>query len=67
MSVQAKVQTEHRTLQGRDIPSPAKCVNCSFLDKEYNPLSGKTHFYCRAPRWHPKRWSCTLPAEVERA
>jgi hypothetical protein len=61
------VQVEHRVSRERDVPIPAKCVQCRFLDKEYNPLSGKTHLYCRVPLWHPKRWSCTLPTKVERA
>lgn len=46
---------------------PAKCEQCPFLDKEHDPLSDTTHLYCQAPLWHPKRWFCTLPSNVERA
>jgi hypothetical protein len=46
---------------------PAKCAECPFLDKEHDPLSSQTHLYCQAPWWHPKHWSCPLPAEVCRA
>jgi hypothetical protein len=60
-------QVEHRALRERDVFIPEKCAKCRFLDKEYNPLSGNTHLYCRAPLWHPKRWSCTLPTAVARA
>jgi len=47
---------------------PGKCVQCRFLDKESDHMLEVTqvHLYCRAPWWHPKRWSCRLPAEVER-
>lgn len=57
--------------QAHDAPSepqvPPKCAQCPFLDKERDPLSMETHLYCQAPWWHPKRWSCPLPAGVDKA
>jgi hypothetical protein len=47
--------------------APEKCAECPFLDKEHDPFSGATRLYCRAPWWHPKRWSCALPKQVARA
>ena len=44
-----------------------KCVQCPYLDKEHDPLSGATHLYCQAPWWHPKRWFCAVPTGVVRA
>ena len=55
-----------------DTPEPQlaeKCARCRFLDKESDHMLAVTqvHYYCRAPLWHPKRWTCKLPAEVDRA
>jgi hypothetical protein len=47
--------------------TPAKCVQCPFLDEEDDPFTKSTTFYCKAPWYHPKRWFCTLPTEVVRA
>jgi hypothetical protein len=60
-------QVERRALREQNVSIPAKCTKCRFLDKEFNPLSGDTHLYCRAPLLHPKRWSCTLPTGMMRA
>lgn len=64
MVEQAERELE-RSVQEPDIPE--KCAHCSFFDKEFDPLNQETHFYCWAPWWHPKRWSCSLPPGVMRA
>ena len=48
---------------------PEKCRRSQFLDKETDHMLEVTqvHLYCRAPLWHPKRWTCSLPAGVARA
>ena len=60
-------QIEQRASRDQVIAIPAKCAECAFLDKEFDPWSRTTRLYCQAPWWHPKRWSCTLPAGVDKA
>jgi hypothetical protein len=45
-----------------------KCADCRFMDKETDHMLAvaQVHLYCRAPWWHPNRWTCKLPAGVER-
>ena len=47
---------------------PEKCVQCRFLDKESDHMLEvpQVYLYCRAPWWHPKRWTCRLPAGMDR-
>ncbi|NOZ28804.1 MAG: hypothetical protein GXP39_12230 [Chloroflexi bacterium] len=58
-------QNEQQTTSNPPIPD--KCAHCRFLDKEHDHLAQTTHLYCRAPWWHPKRWTCALPPGVARA
>ena len=48
---------------------PEKCTQCQFLDTETDHMLVETqvHLYCKAPLWHPKRWTCKLPVGVDRA
>jgi hypothetical protein len=60
-------QVVQETYREQDVFVPAKCVDCPFLDREFDPWSRITRLYCQAPWWHPKHWSCAVPPEVKKA
>ena len=44
-----------------------KCRKCHFLHVYRTTMTAAgERLYCRAPWWHPKRWTCKLPKGVER-
>lgn len=45
-----------------------KCRRCRFfrIYRTTMTASGERR-YCRAPWWHPKRWTCKLPKGVKRS
>lgn len=48
---------------------PEKCARCRYLHKESDHMLAITqvNYYCRAPLWHPKRWTCRRPSGIDRA
>jgi hypothetical protein len=59
---------ESETAEPSDFQLPDKCADCRFFDREVDHMLEvpQVYLYCRAPVWHPKRWTCRLPDQVER-